>query len=314
LREVFAEAPASSANLGPGFDVFALAFREPKDTIHLSAEKSDRLTISIVQGRGIRIPLNVEENAAGAVAEAIAKDFGVKAEVKLRIWKGVPIGIGMGSSAASSAAGAVAMNEIFDLDMPKEELIYYAGEGERTASGTAHYDNVSASIMGGFVIVKGGDRPRVISFRAPKDLALCIATPVVKLPTRKTEYARSILPKTTSLKSMVQNVASASTIVSGFALKDIGLIGDGMNDRIVEKARKRLIPAYDMVKSEAIRAGASGVCISGAGPSILAVVDSRKMKVSNVLDAMIASFRRAGVRANGFVTRVGDGAKIVENE
>lgn len=313
MKQVTVEAPASSANLGPGFDVFALAFDEPRDTVQIVSRDSDRLGVEIRQMRGQPVPLEPRRNGAGTVSLAIARDLGIKAKITIKLWKRVPIGVGMGSSAASAASTAVAMNELFGLKLKKSELTYYAGKGEEVTSGAAHYDNVAAAILGDFVIVGKGERPQPIRLPAPRNMVLCVATPLVKLPARKTEYARSILPKTVSLSRVVENVANASTIVSGFAFKDIGLIGRGMNDSIVEGARKRMVPGYELVKERATGAGASGVCISGAGPSMLAIVDGMN-RARRVLDSMLAAFSESDVESRGFVTRVGKGARVVEGK
>jgi homoserine kinase len=306
--KVTVEASASSANLGPGFDVFALALDTPRDRISLGAEKSNRLSVSIDSVKGIKTPSVASKNGAGAVCLAIARDFGVKARISLELVKGVPIGMGMGSSGASAAAAAVAMNRLFQLGMSTDDMIYYAGMGEKLTSGTAHYDNVSASILGGFVVVRMVERPAAIGYEAPSNLRLCLATPRIELPERKTEYARSVLPATAHLNMMVSNVANASLIVSGFARGDIGLIGSGMNDRIIEGARKKFIPGYDAVRRAGIDAGAAGVCISGAGPSMLAVVDESRCDAQKVLKQMIGGFRGEGIVASGYVTVSGKGA------
>jgi homoserine kinase len=306
--KVTVEACASSANLGPGFDVFALALDVPRDRITLGSEKASRLTVSIDQVKGIRTPSLASKNGAGAVCLAIARDFGLRERISVKISKGVPIGLGMGSSGASAAAAAVGMNQLFELGMSGDDMIFYAGKGEELTSGTAHYDNVSASILGGFVVVKASERHTAISYDAPKGMCLCVTTPDVKLPERKTEFARSVLPSSVPLNMMVSTVANASLIVSGFARGNIGMIGSGMNDRVVEWARKKLIPGYDTVRKAGIAAGAAGVCISGAGPSMLAVVDSGKCDPRRVLEDMLGGFRSEGVEARGFMTVAGEGA------
>ena len=231
--------------------------------------------------------------------------------IMIAIEKKVPAGLGLGSSAASGAACAVAMGALFGLKLSKDELVRYAGKGEAAASGAAHYDNVSAAVCGGFIVVTGGKRPSVVRLDAPRALRVCVAIPQVRLPRRKTEYARSIIPKELSLGQMVSNVGSAGTLVAGFARGDVALIGEGMKDEVVEPARSKLIPGYARVKRLAIEAGASGVCISGAGPSMLAVVDIKKGSPEDVLAAMEGGFERAGVRAGGYFTQVGEGAKVV---
>jgi homoserine kinase len=309
--KVTVEASASSANLGPGFDVFALALDSLRDRITIKAEKSNRLSVSIDHVSGIGIPSSTSKNGAGAVCLAIAKDHGIKDRISLDIMKGVPIGLGMGSSGASAAAAAFGMNQLFGLGMSGDDLIFYAGKGEEVTSGTAHYDNVSASILGGFVIVKVAEKPTAIGYQCPERMRLCIATPIVALPERKTEFARSVLPSRISLNMMVSNVANASMIVSGFARGSISMIGSGMNDKVVEAARKKMIPGYDAVRKQGIGAGAAGVCISGAGPSMLALADADACKPRDVLRAMIEGFRSKDIEAKGFVTTSGKGAGSV---
>jgi homoserine kinase len=318
LDQIRVEAPASSANLGPGFDVFALALDSPKDIVRLRLGRAPGArtpSVRMAKVTGLEVPKAETENGACVVCLEMARQLGVKKEIVVELEKKVPIGLGMGSSGASAAAAAVAMNELLGLGLTSDELIFYAGKGEGTTSGTRHYDNVAASILGGFVVVKGGagERPTAVRFDPPTGLALCVATPVVSLPRRKTEYARSLLPSSVPLETLVANVANASLMVSGFAKKDIKLIGRGMTDRAVEQARKSMIPGYDRVRSRAMGAGAEGVCISGAGPSMLAIVDKRRSQPKEVLDAMLAAFGHEGLESSGYVTRIGKGAKVVKS-
>jgi homoserine kinase len=317
LDQIRVEAPASSANLGPGFDVFALALDSPRDSVRISlggetGARTPRVKMAGVTG--LEVPKSEVENGACVVCLEMARKLGVKREVVVELEKRVPIGLGMGSSGASAAAAAFAMNELLGLELSSDELIFYAGKGEAVTSGTPHYDNVSASILGGFVVVRAGagQKPTAVRFDPPNDLAVCVATPVVKLPRRKTEYARSLLPESVPLETLVANVANASLMVSGFAKKDIKLIGKGMTDRAVEQARKPMIPGYDRVRSQALEAGAEGVCISGAGPSMLAIVDKRRSQPDKVLEAMVGAFGQEGAKSTGYVTRIGEGARVVK--
>jgi len=316
LDQIRVEAPASSANLGPGFDVFALALDSPKDSVRLRTGALSGRTPSVRMGKltGLEVPRSEVENGACVVCLEMAKQFGVNREIIVELEKRVPIGVGMGSSGSSAAAAAVAMNELLGLGLSSDELIFFAGKGEAVTSGSPHYDNVSASILGGFVVVRGGagERPTAVRFEPPAGLAVCVATPAVDLPSRKTEYARSLLPKSVPFGTLVANIANASLMVSGFAKKDIKLIGKGMTDRAVELARKSMVPGYDRVKSRAMGAGAEGVCISGAGPSMLAVVDRRESRPNEVLEAMLAAFGRENVKSSGYVTRIGRGARVVK--
>ncbi len=311
-KTILVAAPASSANLGPGFDLFAVALAKPEDRLRVEVRPSQTLRISIRVEGDADLPSGVSRNVASAVAQAIARAKRIRANISMTLYKRVRTGVGLGSSAASAVASTVAMNRLFDLRLKDTEAVGFSGEGERVATGALHYDNVSAALLGGFVIVgRGGEKP--VRFRAPRSLELCVVTPEVSLPSRKTEFARSLLPREVALDALVDNVSWAAHFVSGLALADIDMIGNGMHDRVVEQARKTMVPGHDLVRGKAIRAGAAGVCISGAGPSMLALVDSAKVRSQAVLKAMISGFRASNVRSDGFVTRVGNGVRIIGN-
>lgn len=309
LDRVVVEGPATSANLGPGFDVFAIALDKPKDVLEVEASSATRTKVKVSVGDA-DIPTNPSKNAAGVVIQSIAKRFKINAAISLRLTKGVPIGVGLGSSGASAAAAAFAMNHLFELRMDFASLATFAGLGERVASGAAHLDNVTAAIVGGFVIVRRGADP--IKFTPPESLAIVLVTPRVRLPGRKTEYARSLVPKRIDTNDMVSNVSMASTIVAGFAKGDVSLIGEGMEDAVVEPARAKMVPHFEAIKEAARREGAEGICMSGAGPSLLAVVDRGRTNPETVLGSIVQAFQSRKVEASGFVTSIGEGARVVE--
>ena len=310
FRAVVTEAPASSANLGPGFDVFAMALAEPTDVVEIEASETPSVKVQLKVKGGRRVPTAARANVAGAVALRMAEDFDLRARITMTLTKGVPIGRGLGSSAASSAAAAFAVNECFGLGLTKQRLVDYAAHGEFVACGTAHRDNVAASLLGGFVMVPRQGSNEFVSFEAPRSLTVCLATPLVPTPKRKTEYARSLVPRTVTLEKVTDNISSAATMAAGFASGDVAMIGRGMTDLIVEPARAKTVPGYAMVKKAALLAGAVGACISGAGPTMLAMVDSEVTAPDVVLKAMVNAFKEAGVAAKGVATRPGKGARL----
>lgn len=301
-----AVAPCSTANLGPGYDVFGLALDALKDRVRVTrAAGGGKITI---RNSDQAIPTTAESNSAGMVAKRMMREFGIKHDIEIQVTKGVPAGYGIGSSAASAAAAAMAFNALYNLKIEKNRLVEYAAEGEIASAGTKHYDNVSASLLGGFVI---GYKGEFIRIEPPRDLFLVVAVPVsMRVPEKKTEVARSVLPKEVPLKSVVYNVSGAATIVAGFALKDVETIARGMDDVIVEPARKHLIPGYDSVKHNALSAGALAVTISGAGPSMIAFLKTRRNS-SRVADAMAKGFAEAGVKSRTFACRPSSGARLV---
>jgi homoserine kinase len=328
-----ATASSSTANLGPGYDVFGLGLDAFEDTVKITttrkrttmsnrSKKQITIKMSDEEGRSskrdrgrqgggeITIPSNPEDNSAGLVVKRMAEDFHIDYDLDINILKKVPAGFGMGSSAASAAAAAVAFDNLFDLKIDKTKLVEYAAEGEVASAGTKHYDNVSGSLLGGFVIVRTSPKLEFIRIEPPKDLVLVIAVPLIKVPKRKTEVARSVLPNAVPLKSVVHNVSNASTIVAGFMSKDIKMIAKGIDDVIVEPARKHLIPGYDEVKRKAIKAGALAVTISGAGPSIISFLKSNK-DGNEVAEAMAAGFKQAKIESMTVICHPSTGAKVV---
>ena len=264
VKSVKVRTPSSTANLGPGFDVFGLALDAFFDQITLTKKKNG---LTIVTSDNI--PINVNQNTAGIVIKAMKKKFKIKSGLELKIKKGVPAGFGMGSSAASAAGAALAFNKLFNLKLDNNTLVKFAGMGEKGSAGTIHYDNVAASLLGGFVVVK--TKPfDIIRLDAPKDLVLCVGIPKIKVPAKKTKVSRSVIPKSVKLSELTANLSNAAGIVSGFLIKDTDLIGRSIQDVIVEPARKHLIPGFTKVKNNALKAGALGVTISGAGPSVIA--------------------------------------------
>nr|MDQ3561475.1 homoserine kinase [Thermoproteota archaeon] len=302
MKSCSAAAPCSTANLGPGYDVFGLALDALEDKVKVSRTYPDGGRITI-KNSDQAIPSMPESNSAGLVVKKMMQDFEISDSTEIEVTKGVPSGYGVGSSAASAAAAAMAFNALYDLRIDRNRLVEYAAEGEVASAGTKHYDNVSASLLGGFVICRvASDRMQFIRLEPPEDLVLVVAVPCLEVPKKKTEVARSVLPKMVPLKDVVHNISGAATIVAGFALKDVETITRGIDDVIIESARKHLIPGYDSVKQNAISAGALAVTISGAGPSMIAFLKTNK-NAKMVAVAMANGFKEAGIESRTFVCR-----------
>src|SRR6056297_175941 len=280
---VTVRAPASSANLGSGFDVFGLALGRPADVVRV--ERAERTTIEAT-GVGSRfVPEDPAENTAGVVAE----ELGTPA--RIRIDKGVRPSSGLGSSAASAAAAAVALNECYDCGLTDRELVRVAAEGEAAVSGEAHADNVAPSILGGFTVVTDDD---VTQIDASVPLVACLPEIVVS-----TRDARQVVPDSVSRVDHVRTVGDAATLTAGMA-----------RDGAITESRASLVDGYEAVREAALDAGATGVAISGAGPSVLAVCreDGRRA----VAGAMLDAFAEADVDARAYQTEIGKGATVVE--
>ena len=285
-----ASAPSTTANLGSGFDVFGLALGAFRDTV--SVERTARPGVSLVADGGV--PADPRRNTAGLVALEAARRHLGRGGLAVTVRKRVPVGFGMGSSAASAAAAAVAIDSLLGLGLDGVGLVELAGFGERASAGAVHYDNVAASVLGGFVIVRTGPL-NIIRMTPPRGMECCVAIPDIAVPRKKTAVSRSVVPARPRLADATQNVGNAAAMAAGFASRDTGLIGSAMADAIAEPARRRMIPGLASVRQRAIRAGAAGVAISGAGPSVISIGDAGT-DMDAVGRAMGRGFASEGVR------------------
>ena len=302
-----ARAHASIANLGHGFDVFAVAVTLAPDEVEVRrARGGDRVS---AEGPGAGgVPLDPRRNTASVAVRRLLHTHGVRAQVHVRIVKCTRFRGGVGSSAASAAAAVLAANELFELAAPRAALVPCAAWGERAAAGAAHADNVAASLFGGFVVTEPRDPTRVVRVPTPAALRFVLAFPALALTTAE---ARRVLPRRLDLADHAQGCARAAAVVAALAAGDIGALGRALPGSFAERARARLVPGFAAVCERAVRAGAAGATLSGAGPAIVAVVDSGRTDPERVANAMVRAFATAGVRSEAHVTRVAPGARIV---
>ncbi|MCT9097686.1 homoserine kinase [Haloarchaeobius sp. HME9146] len=288
-------APATSANLGSGFDVFGLALDAPADVVRV--ERADEISIEVTGAGSQYIPEDPSQNTAGVVAQEL------DAPARILIDKGVRPASGLGSSAASAAGAAVALNELYDRGYSREELVHIAAEGEAVVSGAAHADNVAPSILGGFTIARDDG---VTQVDASLPLVACLPDLVVS-----TRDARRVVPDTVTMEEMVDTVGSAATLTAGMHRGDPDLVGRGLSEEVVTPARAELINGYEAARSAALDAGATGVTVSGAGPGVLAVCRSKGDR-RQVASALLDAFDDAGVDARAYQTAIGRGAQVFE--
>lgn len=310
MGSVAVRAPATSANLGPGFDIFGVALSEPFDVVTIKRVGEAGLKITVRGRFSEGISDRLEENTAGLAAKTLLTELNIKEGLQIEVEKGIKPGMGLGSSAASAVATIYALNHLLNLDLTKEEMIRLSAQGERASAGAAHADNVSAALLGGFVLVKPHTY-EAISIEPPPNLVFCVAMPDVKPPPKKTGVARSILPRYVSLGRAVHNTSMACWMVASLIKGDVVGFGRAMEDIIVEPRRAKMIPGYSEVKRLALKEGAAGVVISGAGPTMLAVVDRSKAEPEAVAEAMCRGFEAAGLASHCFVTKPGRGASTI---
>jgi homoserine kinase len=250
-RRRLVRVPASSANLGPGYDVLAAAV-----SLFLELEAEEAGEFSFDPG-GLDIPTG-RENLIVRAFETLHPADGIA----FRLRSEIPLARGLGSSAAAIVAGLFAADHLFELALSKEGLLARASELE------GHPDNVAAAIYGGFVICGPGEgsAPSAARFDPPGGLEGIAAIPTGEV---STERAREAIPAEIPLADAVANVAAASRLVLGLQTADLDLVAAGLADRIHQERRRGLYPRSMELVESAREMGALGATISGAGPTVL---------------------------------------------
>jgi homoserine kinase len=293
LERVTAFAPGSASNLGPGFDCLGIAFTGKGDTV--TASPSPAPGVRVLSISDTRIPTDPDRNTAALAAAAVLRRTGREAGMDLTIEKGLPLAGGMGGSAASAVAGAVAANALLKARLPPLELLACALEAEEAVSGGRHADNVAPSLLGGAILVAGahaGAEPQVTAIPVKQGLSLVLVTPAYQV---ETAQARAVLPREVDRATAVTQAARLAGLVLGFERGESDLIRRNMHDAIAEPARAALYPGYAEAAAAALDAGALGVAVSGAGPTVVAIVPMPS--ATKVAEAMVRGYRSVGIEA-----------------
>jgi len=243
--------PASSANLGPGYDVMAAAV-----ALHLELEVEETGEFSFDPG-GMEVSVG-RDNLIVRAFESLRSADGIA----FRLRSEIPLARGLGSSAAAIVAGLFAADHLFELGLSKEEMLARASALE------GHSDNVAASIYGGFVIC-GADpqgHPTAARFDPPGGLEGVVVVPPEQVSTKR---ARAAIPEEVPIEDAIANLSAAARLVLGLQSADLGLVADGLADRLHQDYRRELFPRSMEIVHEARGLGALGATISGAGPTVL---------------------------------------------
>ncbi|TMM55861.1 homoserine kinase [Maribacter algarum] len=299
--------PATIANISCGFDVLGVALDSVGD--EMVVRKTSEKGIRITKLQGQDLPMETLKNVAGVAGLALLESSDSQYGFEIEIYKNIKAGSGIGSSAASSTGAVWAMNELLDKPFSTIELVKFAMEGERLASGVAHADNVAPALFGGFTLVRSYEPLDIIPIPSPEELFATVIHPQIEV---KTSDSRKILKTNITLKDGIKQWGNVGGLVAGLYTNDYDLIGRSLEDHIVEPIRSILIPEFDKVKSEAIASGALGCGISGSGPSIFAL--SRREKIARkVADSMKEVYKNVGIDYEIHVSKINSsGIKILE--
>jgi homoserine kinase len=301
-------APATSANIGAGFDTFGIAFEGPCDIIE-GRRTDSGIRIVEVNGPGAQsIPLDPDKNSVSIAAKEVLKRCGADFGMDIKITKGIRPCSGMGSSGASASGGAYLAHVMTGEKLSMDELIICAGMAEGVTSGGFHADNVAPCLLGGFTIIRSNEPLDVMSVKPPANLGIVAALPDVLVPTKN---ARAVLPKEVPLKDMVFHIGHSASLVYGMMSGDIDLIGRSIADAVIEPAREKLVPHIREAERAAMANGAISSCIGGSGPCILSLFNKDKTDGKAIADAVAKVYSDNGMICDTWITNCGSGCRRI---
>ena len=272
------KAPATVANMVCGFDILGFAVNDPYDEMEMRIVNRavGQAAITIINIDDYNLPTDPELNVAGAALLAMIEEYTAHSSsdktlvdfstigFEVKINKLIKPGSGVGSSAASSAGAVVGANYLLGKIFSKDDLVRFAMNGEKVASGVKHADNIAPCIFGGVTLVRSIFPLEIVALPSP-ELFVTIVHPQIEV---RTADARSILRQKVLLKDAIKQWGNIAGLVAGLMKSDYDLIGRSLEDVIIEPVRSILIPGFDALKLSCKQAGALGGGISGSGPSI----------------------------------------------
>jgi homoserine kinase len=296
---VHVRVPATTANLGAGFDALGLALGLYNE---ITASEADTVTVAIEgEGRG-RLPTdrdNVVARGMRQAYEAAARPF---KGVALTCVNRIPAARGLGSSAAAWVGGLLAGNALLGEPISREALLALAARAE------GHPDNVAAALHGGLTVscALGDGRIATVSLPVPPALRWVVLVPEA---TSSTAEARAVLPDSVPRADAVFNVQRVALLLSGLQTGRLDALAVALDDRLHQPYRRRLFPWLPAVIDAAVRAGALGGVLSGAGPSVLAAISGEAEAVGPAMESALAA---AGIRGRAHTLAVDtEGAKVL---
>ncbi len=299
-KEIRVFAPATVSNIACGFDVMGFAIDMPGDELVLRVSERPGVRIMEITGENGKLTKDPALNTAGKPVLSIVKTQGIECGVEIEIHKKMPLGSGLGSSAASAVAATFAMNMLFDLRLSPRELLPFAIEGEMIASGSLHADNVAPALYGGFVLIRSYHPIDIIKLDVPENLHCTVIHPHIEISTKE---SRRLLPDQIPLTDAIRQWGNTAALVAGLLKSDFALIGRSLEDFVAEPVRSRLIPGFDRMKRAALDAGALGCSISGSGPSLFALSDSRD-KADKIAKSMQMALNAHNLGSDLYVSAV----------
>jgi homoserine kinase len=297
MKQVKVKCPGTVANLVCGFDILGMALQAPYDIMEVTLLNEPKV---IIHNRDVYdLPTEPEKNVAGVVLLSMMEKIGGNIGFDVTIEKHIKPGSGIGSSAASAAGAAVAANHLLGNIFSSDEVVQFAMNGEKLASGVKHADNIAPCILGGISLIRSIHPLDIVSIPSP-DLFVTVVHPQIEV---RTSDARQILRQQVLLKDAIRQWGNIAGLVAGFMKNDTDLIGRSLEDVIIEPIRSILIPGFDELKRNCKNAGALGGGISGSGPSVFML--SKEEATAKAVEAeMQAVYNSIGIDYHTYVTTI----------
>ncbi len=290
------QAPATTANLGPGFDCLGLAL-----------ELWNKTTFTI-EGSGHKVKIRGEGNellpqdSRNLILRSALRLYQVAGAplpqgLSIQCENNIPLGSGLGSSAAAIVTGLVGANRLLDEALSSDEILRLAVSIE------GHPDNVASALSGGLTLVAMAGEGVIARHFQVAPLVLALAVPAIHLPT---SVSRAALPRQVPLSDAVFNLGRTAFVIEALRTGDLTLLSKVMDDRLHQPYRMKLIPGIEDTFNAARKSGAAAVALSGAGPSVIAFAppENGMNTAQKIGDAMVAAFTNAGVQARSMVLKI----------
>ena len=292
--------PATVSNVACGFDILGFPIETIGDEMTVKKTKKKSLVISDISGYSV--PYAVDKNVSTIAAKKMIEYLKPNCGFDFNMKKNIIPGSGIGSSGSSASASVYAINKLLGSPLKESELIKFAMKGELASSITEHADNVAPALMGGIVMVKSISPLEILKLPTPKELYCFVINPKIEV---KTSYSREILPEKVRLRDATKQVSSFGSFVHSLHTEDYELLGRSLNDYLIEKHRKKLIPLFDEIKGIALKNSALGCSISGSGPSVFAL--TKGIEKANKINKLVSKlYKTSGYDFSTYVSKISE--------
>ncbi len=299
-------APATVSNVGPGFDMMGFALEKPGDILII--KPNSRKIFRIYNNSHTVLPEDPKENIATIALGAMLSKLGTSQGFDLHFEKKIKPGSGIGSSAASCTAAVFGANALLNYPFTPMELIPFALEGEKVASGSLHADNIAPAMLGGFVLIRSYNPLDIISLPPPENITCAVIHPEIEI---KTSESRKMIPEVISMKKAIKQCGNLAGIISGITLSDNELIFRSLFDEFAEPHRSPHIPGYIQLKNELLAKISCGCNISGSGPSIFTLTGSLE-DAEKAISLMKNAYKNLRIDYDVYISKISDtGTRII---